>query len=219
MQPVCFFDMDGLLLDTERVLLGLASDLLTPQGYDFIKTERFFLTLIGWSKADTHARLTEFLGAADRATTFYDQWYAALRQRMSQDVPLRPTVRETLEDLRARDVRMAVVTSTQQDLAEEHLHVAGVRPFFEHVVAGDMVTANKPDPAPYVEAAGRMGVRPHICYAFEDSDAGITSAMAAGCQAVQIPDLRDGRMPLPSLGQLIAPDLRTAVEALGLLPK
>ena len=219
MHPVCLFDMDGLLLDTERVFLELAVTMLTPLGYTDQKIERFFCTLVGSSNSDTRARLTEFLGSADHAAQFYADWYAALQSRMSEQVPLRPTVRETLEALQARDVRMAVVTSTRSELAQSHLRVAGLAGFFEHVIAGDQVTANKPSPAPYLEGAARMATRPQECYAFEDSDAGITSAMAAGCRAVQIPDLRDTRMALPSLGQLIAPDLHTAAQALGLLPK
>ncbi|THH38696.1 HAD family phosphatase [Aliishimia ponticola] len=211
------FDMDGLLLDTERVFMELAVDLLDPFGFSRAETEGFFLTLVGSSSTHTQARLEAFLGDRLDPAAFYDTWYTHLKARLADGIPLRPMVRESLEAARATGRPMAVVTSTRGKVARHHLEVAGLSGFFDHVTAGDEVSQNKPHPAPYAETAQKLGVAPTACAAFEDSDKGIASAMAAGCVSFQIPDLRAPDVPLPELGQHVVPSLDHAMRKLGVL--
>lgn len=213
MKPAAFlFDMDGLLLDTERVFMDLSIELTADYGIGAEDARSFFLSLIGSSGATTRQRLAEFLPGQHNGDALYAKWSTALSSRLADHVPLRPHVPEVLETLHKQGARMAVVTSTRGASARHHLHVAGLFGYFETVIGGDEVTANKPDPAPYAEAAQALGVDPAHCAAFEDSDAGITSAVRAGCRAVQIPDLRPPNVPLPDLGQHVAPDLRAALR-------
>ncbi len=216
MPAPCLFDMDGLLLDTERVFMALSVDLLTPRGFEVATVEAFFRTLVGSSSAETKTRIADFLGGAAAADAFYEDWYAALETALADHIPLRPYVVEVLTHLQSAGHPMSVVTSTRGAMARAHLQTVGLLEFFDHVTGGDEVSANKPDPAPYVEAAAKFGVAPEVCFAFEDSDRGIASAMAAGCKAAQVPDIRDASVPLPALGQIVATDLRDAVVQLGL---
>ena len=206
------FDMDGLLLDTERLYLDVGLPLLTALGNSEDAMRTFFLGLVGSSEAVTHQHLVDLIGDDSAARQFQANWRADLKARLAVEVPLRPTVAETLTELRAGGARMAVVTSTYGAAARHHLTVAGLIDNFEVVIGGDEVTANKPDPAPYLQAAAELGVDAADCAAFEDSDRGITSAMRAGCRAVQIPDLRPEGAPLPDLGQHVARDLRCGVK-------
>lgn len=218
MQPAALlFDMDGLLLDTERLLLTIAVDDLAKVGVDPAAAEALFVSCVGSSNAHTKAQLAEVLPDGLSADAFFTDWFAKADAQMAQSVPLRPYVRESLSSLADDRRRMAVVTSTSGDRARAHLTHAGLLDYFEFVVGGDEVTANKPDPAPYLTAAARMGVDPQDCHAFEDSDRGITSAVRAGCVSTQIPDLRAPDVPLPDLGQRVAEDLRQALTASGLL--
>lgn len=210
------FDMDGLLLDTERLALAAFVEVTAPHGVDAVAAERFFLTLVGTSHAVTRERTQAFLPGVP-FDTLDAGWTAAMARQMQGGVPLRPKVRPVLEALAARAARMAVVTSTRAARAAHHLEAAGLAHFFERVTGGDEVSANKPDPAPYLETATAMGVDPARCAAFEDSDRGITAAVRAGCRAVQIPDLRPPD-PLPRLGQLVAVDLEEAMRVLGVFP-
>jgi beta-phosphoglucomutase-like phosphatase (HAD superfamily) len=57
---------------------------------------------------------------------------------------------------------------------------------FAVVVTGDDVRRGKPDPEPYLRAAGRLGVRPDACLVFEDSAAGLASATRAGMRVVDV---------------------------------
>jgi HAD superfamily hydrolase (TIGR01509 family) len=205
------FDMDGLLLDTERVARDCFVQVAMQHGIPRHRAEPFFLTLIGTSVADGTAMTRDFLPSHIPVDLVETQWNSLYEARIAQEVPLRPTVARTLQRLASQGTRMAVVTSTRGDRARRKLATAGIVSHFEFVLGGDEVSANKPDPAPYLEAANRMGVAAHLCAAFEDSDRGIASAVAAGCRAVQVPDLRSEHTPLPGLGQHLATSLSDGV--------
>ncbi|MBU2993550.1 HAD family phosphatase [Octadecabacter sp. 1_MG-2023] len=211
------FDMDGLLLDSERQFMEALVEIGTPLGFEAATLEAFFLTLVGTSSAQTSIRLAEFLPSGVDATAFEKQWRLVNAARRNGPVPLRPAVGHVLPALARAGHRMAVVTSTKRAPALEHLKHAGLLSYFELVVAGDEVSANKPDPAPYLHAAKALGVDPRTCAAFEDSDTGTHAAVAAGCITTQIPDLRPAGLPLPDLGQHIAQDLAVALQQIRVL--
>lgn len=213
MRPAGFlFDMDGLLIDSERVYCAVACDLLVAEGYGAAEAEAFFLTMVGVSGPESLARLTGVLGSEAAAQRFNAAWHAEVGQRLERGVPLRPTVAESLARLASQGARMAVVTSTNGEAARRRLLQTGLADHFELVLGGDEVSARKPDPAPYLEAAQGLGLSPAMCAAFEDSDHGITAARRAGCLAVQVPDMRPPDVPLPDLGQHVARDLAGALE-------
>jgi len=209
------FDMDGLLLDTERLFMEALVTVSKPYGISDDRVRAFFLTLIGTSAEVTTARLADFVPSGVDVAAFDRTWRAANRAQRQGPVPLRPGVGALIPALAEAGHRMAVVTSTKRAPALDHLQSAGLLPFFELVVAGDEVPANKPDPAPYVQAAARLGLDPRRCAAFEDSDTGTRAAVAAGCITTQVPDLRPDE-PLPHLGQAVARDLTQAVSQLAL---
>ncbi len=210
------FDMDGLLLDSEREFMGALVEVGVPLGFTAETLESFFRTLVGTSAAVTGERLAEFLPTGVDATAFERQWRDANAARRRGVVPLRPTVDAVVPALAAAGYRMAVVTSTKRAPALDHLEQVGLLQHFELVVGGDEVHANKPDPAPYLQAARVLGVAPERCAAFEDSDLGTQAAVRAGCVTSQIPDLRPPE-PFPEFGQHIAPDLKAAIDNLMLL--
>ncbi|MEM6760013.1 MAG: HAD family phosphatase [Pseudomonadota bacterium] len=207
------FDMDGLLLDTERLFLETGLPLLQEIGMSAAQARAFFCSLVGTSSVETSARLREVAGP--RAAALEAAWRTATGARIERDgIALRPTVGETLSALSGQGARMAVVTSTHEAASRHHLQRAGLADHFELVVAGDAGVANKPDPAPYLHAAQSLGVDPADCAAFEDSDPGIASAVRPGCMAFQIPDLRPAGLSPPALGQRIATTLAEAVALL-----
>ncbi|MFA3915776.1 HAD family hydrolase [Ruegeria hyattellae] len=209
------FDMDGLLLDTEQLFLEVAVELLIRRGYDPDAGRAFFLTLVGSSDSHAREKLEVLLGQVQHVDAFQADLFAAIDARMDVDVPLKPHVQDALSVLAGNGHLMAVVTSTRGAAARHHLSKADLIGHFAHVIGGDEVSANKPDPAPYLEAAAKLSVAPERCVAFEDSDRGATSAARAGCRVIQIPDLRPPDVELPDLGQHVATDLAAAMAHLG----
>lgn len=208
--------MDGLLLDTERAFLESFVTVCAPLGILRAQAEPFFLGLVGVSSATTTGRLSAFLPGGVDVAEFDRTWRDEHARGLQKGMPLRPDVAEVIPALHAAGHRMAVVTSTHRVHADHHLERGGLHHYFERIIPGDEVPANKPDPAPYVTAAKVLGVDPARCAAFEDSDTGTRAAVAAGCITTQIPDLRPAHVPLPDLGQHVADDLSSAVRQLGL---
>ena len=108
----------------------------------------------------------------------------------------------------------ALATSTQGPLAETKLTLAGLHEYFVARVTGDLVRRGKPHPEPYLAAAARLGLEAHECWALEDSENGVRSAMAAGCQTIQVPDLVAPSETVRALGHDIVESLLDVLSRL-----
>lgn len=206
------FDMDGLLLDTERVGMEVFMTLLKSYDIEPESAAILYKGVVGTSHANTRRVISDAIPGLDIEALDQD-WSAGIAARLCENVPLRPSVRDALDHVANKGAAMAVVTTTRTDRARHHLEVAGLLPYFRDVIGVDRVRAPKPDPAPYMMGAAILGEAPTDCAAFEDSDTGTTAATRAGCQAWQIPDLRPDGKPLPELGQRHAKTLLEAVQS------
>lgn len=208
------FDMDGLLLDTERLGMGVFISILADWGMSAVDAEALYRGCVGKSLERGQQEILKAVPGAD--VGLIDQrWHEGLDAAFAQAIRLRPTVRETLARLGASGLPMAVVTTTKTHRAGHHLEQAGLLYHLVDVIGRDRVDRPKPAPDPYLMGAAALGLLPDACAAFEDSDTGTLAAVAAGCAVWQIPDLRPADMPLPKLGQHPADDLASAVTAAG----
>lgn len=211
MPQAYLFDMDGLLLDSERLALTSFLDTVEPLGVARGRAAPFFLTLVGTSSETTNEMLRGFLPQELAPEEVIALWRQNFDHALHAGVPVKAGVRAVLQELSGQGAVMAVVTSTLGARARAHLAQADLLQHFQVVIGGDEVRATKPDPAPYLQAAEVLGKDPRCCAAFEDSDRGIAAAVAAGCHAVQVPDLRPAGLALPDLGQMVAASLPEAI--------
>lgn len=210
----CLFDMDGLLLDTERVGMAVFRDVIAVQGLAADAADALYRSVVGKSLEKSQQAIHAVLPGVDIDAVDI-AWRDGLDAAMAESVPLRPTVEDALARVQAHGVPMAVVTTTRTDRARHHLEMAGLLPFFRDVIGRDRVTNPKPHPEPYLKGAEILGLMPSQCAAFEDSDTGTRAAVDAGCQVWQIPDLRpEGSVP-PQIGQSMAVCLAEAVTFAG----
>ncbi|MFV3074346.1 HAD family hydrolase [Niveispirillum fermenti] len=198
------FDMDGLLIDTERhvrvATLGAADEIGQPIDDDF------YAGIIGTPWPETYAMLRAFFGGDEgfgRFRTAFQTRIALLRTAIA----LMPGVVEIIDHLEVLGLPLAVATSTGRDKAEEHLHQAGIRHRFAALVTRDDVERGKPHPEPYLTAAARLDADPSLCVALEDSHNGIRSAHAAGLMPVMVPDLLPATAEMHRLALHVADDL------------
>lgn len=208
------FDMDGLLLDTERVGMAVFCDVIATFGLPTDAAEKLYRSVVGKSLEKSQEAILEVLPGAD-ISVIDVAWRAGLDVAMAQGVPLRPTVEAALAHVHARGIPMAVVTTTVTHRAHHHLEMAGLLGYFSEIIGYDRVTHPKPNPEPYHKGAEALGLAPSDCAAFEDSDTGTRAAVDAGCHVWQIPDLRpEGSVP-PCIGQSVVGSLHEAVIAAG----
>lgn len=208
------FDMDGTLVDSERVIMRAWLDASHEAGRPMSQED--YASVIGLNNEESNAILVSLLGGVD---TFHAVRYAVRRRLASLTdriaYPLRPGTLELLEALKAGGIPCAVASSSSAREIEERLTRVGVLHFFEATAGGDEVDRGKPDPAVYRLAATRLGVSPGRCLAFEDSAHGAASASAAGATVVLVPDMR---APTPELAKSVTLVLESLTQAIPRVP-
>ncbi|MCL2657801.1 MAG: HAD family phosphatase [Betaproteobacteria bacterium] len=182
------FDMDGLLLDSERIAFEIGR--AASEALGIVWREEVAFKMIGRNAADNAQMLLREYGAdyplAAHMAEFgrrYDALIAA------GGIPLKPGAIELLNRLDELRIPRAVATSTAHARAAFKLERVGLLTRFDALVGGDEITHGKPAPDIFLAAAQRLGVAPASCLALEDSNTGAQAALAAGMQVRIIPDL------------------------------
>lgn len=207
------FDMDGLLLDTERQALegfvhacranGVTPDLPT------------YYRCIGTRSRDSRQLLIDGHGPGfpyDDVVAAWNDYYAA--NFKGRPPPVKSGAREILDVVRGAGLPCALATSTHDPAATERLAAVGLDGYFDVKVTGDRITRGKPDPEIYRTAAAELQVEPMRAWALEDSPNGVRAALAADYSAIQIPDLVEPDDAVRALGHTILPSLEAAVQVL-----
>ena len=209
------FDMDGLLLDTERLALTgfetTAKQLGVP---DIGKMGRGF---IGLRADDVETRLRLALDGRVTFEAFNSHWDAHFHTSLKKGIPVKPGVIDLLEQLTRLGLPCAVATSTRTTRAKEHLKTSGIDHYFQSVTGGDQVTLGKPNPEIYHAAAASISLSASDCAAFEDSDPGTSAAVASGAITVQVPDINAPAPEMLTLGHTIAPSILQGARMIRLI--
>jgi HAD superfamily hydrolase (TIGR01509 family) len=180
------FDMDGTLIDTEKVWDVALRELAGRYGGTLSDQAR--AAMLGASTELTMRLLSEDLGRPDLDPVESGEWLnSRVLDIFADGVPWRPGAKELIAAVRAASVPTALVTNTRRALVDVALRTLGVANF-DALVCSDEVSFTKPHPEHYLAAATALGVDPARCVAIEDSPAGIASALAAGCVVLAIPN-------------------------------
>ena len=200
------FDMDGLLLDSERIAYDIGRDICRDMGIAW--RHEVAMQLIGRNSRDFERLLKHAFGedfpVAEHQREFGRRYEAVIARG---EIPLKPGVHALLDRLDERKLPRAVATSTRRSRALPKLEAVGLLARMNGVVGGDEVTQGKPAPDIFLAAAGLLGVAAADCLVFEDSNNGARGALAAGAQVIVIPDMlepdeavvRDGAVVMGSL--------------------
>lgn len=181
------FDLDGTLVDSERVALEAGRRAFLRFGVTV--APGFLEGLIGRDRDAVADALRVSYGALDQLALKRAIREESIALREAEGLPLKPGAVLLIEEIAALGLPMAVATSSGAEEAERKLTLAGLRAHFTAVIAFDHVENPKPAPDPYLMAAAALGHAPERCLAFEDSDPGAASARAAGMRVVQVPDI------------------------------
>lgn len=199
-------DMDGLLLDTERIALNTFID--TCRGFHFEPNIEVYLRCIGTNSEKTREILTEGYGQDFPFKKFNLVWSEKYKTAITDHpIPMKSGVIDLLDYLQQSHMKMAVATSTKYETAVEKLQSTGLYHFFEIIVGGDQVERGKPDPDIYLKVSSLLIEEPRKCLVLEDSDNGVISAFRAGMNVVQIPDLKEPSKEVKNLGHPILSSL------------
>ncbi len=197
------FDMDGLLLDSERLharaALAAAREVGCPLEMDV------FLKFVGTTQAQRVLR--EHYGDAYPFEELRAAWGRLVKELFAAELTLKAGALELLDLLDKLGLPRAIATSSSHATVEDHLSAQGVRQRFHAVVANGDYANGKPAPDPFLMAAERLGVAPRDCLALEDSFNGIRAASSAGMMTVMVPDLVQPTAEIRGLCVAVVPSL------------
>lgn len=205
------FDMDGILIDSER------------------QSNEGWIWAAGQLGVDMPMWLIDsFKGAqAELCCKFFDDYYKGVidyweakelrtqyvyKIRETEGIPVKKGVKDIFEYIRNSGLKCAVATSTRRESAEKTLHEIGVRDYLDAVVYGDEVEHGKPEPDIFLRAAKAIGVNPSEAVVVEDSINGIKAGYAADMRVVHIPDTIAIGDDIRKLTYMVCADLNGLID-------
>jgi HAD superfamily hydrolase (TIGR01509 family) len=199
------FDLDGLILDSERPIRDAVIEVVAALGFDMPET--FYASMIGVPGPECDAMVRDFYGASFPFDAYFENSNARIAEALAAGIALKSGVREILGHLKQRDLPLGLATSSSRRYVERQLLAHELVPFFKTVATRDDVLRGKPHPDLFLKAAADLGVAPERCLVLEDSHNGVRAASAAGCVPIMVPDLLEATDEMRTLCRAIASDL------------
>ncbi len=184
------FDMDGTLLDSEKIYRRTWVQAMHDLELD-MDEEQFFRDVSGMNMAGIKAFCKQAYGVDFPIDELAETRRAHLMAFLENHLPpLKPGVPQILETLREKGIGIVLATSSGYAYATKLLQRLGIDTYFDAVMAGDRVEHGKPHPEIFLRAAELIGRTPEECVVAEDSQNGVRAGHAAGMRTVMIPDLQ-----------------------------
>jgi len=204
-------DMDGVIIDSETIYRVAWQAAVSELGYEL--SEESYSSLLGLTILDAEAELARRFGPKFWVPRFHELWMSRWTHMVeTSGMPVKPGLWDFLNIIEASHLPVAVATSSDSKTVEFSLRAAGLDGRFSCIVSGDQVSRGKPAPDLFLEAARRLAVLPQACIVFEDSEAGLQAAKAAGIPAIMIPDLKPPSPQAKALAFRILPSLHEAAD-------
>lgn len=207
------FDMDGTLLDTERILVQCW--IKSAALYGFSMKEQHALNIRSLQHCFAESYLKSIFGASFNYDAIRQTRKKLFAEELEKNgVPVKQGVLPFLQFCRSKNLPTIVATATAQKNAVQYLERSGILPYFTEIVGGDQITVGKPFPDIYLAAAKAIHQNPSCCMALEDAPNGVLSAFYAGCKVVMIPDLSQPDEMLQPFLFSVQPDLTHVIPIL-----
>lgn len=181
------FDMDGVLLDTERLYLKAYQIVGKELNLDSI--EKAAYRCIGLDNVQSKTVFLEVYGKDFPYDEIRQKAFGVFNQLAESGFDIKPGVFELLNWLKEQSATIALATSTFEKTARHHLEITGLISYFPVIITGDMIQRGKPNPDIYLKACSEIGKRPDECFAIEDSYNGVRAASSAGLKTIMVPDI------------------------------
>lgn len=181
-----FFDMDGVLVDSEELSIEIGIRYFKERGYDARREN--FLSHLGTGMSDFILGTASEIKAENVSVEDADRFYRSVYSKELESHPIAMKgAREVLENMRKMGLKIAICSSAQRWKVEANISSLGLSPsFFDLVIAEDMIRRNKSNPDIYLLAAAMLGVDISDAVVFEDSPGGVLSGLNAGLRTVAL---------------------------------
>lgn len=182
------FDMDGVILDSEKVYIRFWSEAGKACGYPF--EEKHALAIRSMARPYAIEKLKSFFGEDFNYDLVRNKRIELMGKYVDENgLEKKPYSDYILKYLKENGYTIALATATPEERAKKYLKRVGLLDYFDEIISAHMVKRGKPAPDIYLYAAEKTGLKPENCMAVEDSPNGARSAVSAGCVTVIVPDM------------------------------
>jgi len=207
------FDMDGVIFDSERAVMQCWKEVASRHNIPDI--EKAILACTGTTMVRTREIMLNLYGADFPYDEYAKESSAIFHSRYDGGrLPMKQGVKELLSFLKEHGKKIALASSTRQQVVTDELRDAGIIGYFDRIICGDMVSRSKPAPDIFLKACEELNISPSDSYAIEDSYNGIRAAHAGGLHPIMVPDLLPADEEMQSLAEIVLPSLTSVMEYL-----
>lgn len=207
------FDMDGLMIDSERVTWEGYQKECSLRGYEM--TLDFYMQLLGHPMAPVRKMMREHFGESFPMEEIIHSVHHNMDLQFSTEgVPVKPGLMEILNYTKEHGYRTMVATSSDRDRVERILKYAKIEEYFNDIICGNEVSRGKPDPDIFLKGCNKLAVEPEEAYVIEDSEMGILAAFRAGIDVICVPDMKEPQEKYRQMTLCIVPTLTEAKEVM-----
>lgn len=183
------FDMDGLMIDSERVTFECYQERLKDM--NLTMDEEFYKTLLGKHIKGIYQRFYDVYGNDFPIQNVIQDVHQLMAERFeTEGVPVKKGLVELLHYLKDNNYKTIVATSSNRDRVDKILAQAKITEFFDDSICGDEVTKGKPNPEVFLKSCQKLGVNVDEAIVLEDSEAGIQASYDANIKVICIPDMK-----------------------------
>ena len=183
------FDMDGLMIDSERVTFECYQERLKDM--NLTMDEEFYKTLLGKPIKGIYQRFYDVYGNDFPIENVIQDVHQLMAERFeTEGVPVKKGLVELLHYLKDNNYKTIVATSSNRDCVDKILAQAKITEFFDDSICGDEVTKGKPNPEVFLKSCQKLGVNVDEAIVLEDSEAGIQASYDANIKVICIPDMK-----------------------------
>ncbi|XEO94851.1 HAD family hydrolase [Latilactobacillus sakei] len=182
------FDMDGLLVDSEKVYYQ--ANQLAAQKMGFEVTAEDHQAILGTTDTYLRQYFLQKLGSPELVKQFIDLSYKTVDEIIQdQGVAVKPGLVELLDYCDERGINRVIASSNFRTMVEDFMQSTGLKPRFNQIVSGDEVTHGKPHPEIFLKALDKLAIPAPSALVLEDSPNGILAASKADIPVIMVPDL------------------------------
>lgn len=207
------FDMDGVMIDSER---QSTEGWLWAAGELGVQMPMWLIDSFKGAPAELSAKMFDdyYKGTIDFWEMRQMRTDHVYEMRAVEGIPVKPGLHKLLDYIRQSGLKCAVATSTRKQSAENSLHVIGAWDYLDAVVYGDEVENGKPAPDIFLHAANAIGIEPEECIVIEDSINGIKAGFAANMTVIHVPDTITIGEDIRALTAVVCDELGDIVDIL-----
>ena len=181
-----FFDMDGLMVDSEPEWLQSEIEVTAAFGYSWLEEDQ--VACLGGPLTKVGQYMYEKCGQKQSPEFFTQTLIDTQVARMRGNTPTMPGAIELVRELQLHGVKTALVSASPRNIVDAVLDNLG-HDLFPFSISSDDVAVTKPDPECYLKAASMSESEISNCLVLEDSITGMTAAKASGAYLIAVPQL------------------------------